>query len=41
MRLSIQGDELSHAETTSLDIYGRQYEHTDACKLQRVIYDYD
>ena len=41
MRLSIQGDELSYEETTSLDIYGRQFEHTDACKLQRVIYDYD
>lgn len=41
MRLSIVGDELSYEETTSLDIYGRQVEHTDACKLQRVIYDYD
>ncbi|WP_238946914.1 heme-binding beta-barrel domain-containing protein [Seongchinamella unica] len=41
MRLRIEGDELSYEETTSLDIYGRSVEHTDACKLQRVIYDYD
>ena len=39
MRLSIKGDEMSYEETTSLDIYGRQFEHTDGCTLQRVIYD--
>ena len=39
MRLSIRGDEMTYEETTSLDIYGRQFEHTDGCTLQRVIYD--
>ena len=41
MRLSIEGDELRYEETTSLDIYGRPFEHTDGSTLQRVIYDYD
>ena len=39
MRLSISGDEMSYEETTSLDIYGRQFEHTDGNTLQRVVYD--
>ena len=39
MTLRISGDELHYEETTSLDIYGRQFEHTDGCTLARVIYD--
>lgn len=39
MVLKISGDTLSYEETTSLDIYGRQFEHTDGCELTRVLYD--
>lgn len=39
MILKISGDVLSYEETTSLDIYGRQFEHTDGCSLQRLVYD--
>lgn len=39
MTLKISGDALSYEETTSLDIYGRQFEHTDGCELMRVVYD--
>ncbi len=39
MTLTIAGDSLSYSETTSLEIYGRSFEHTDNCELQRVLYD--
>lgn len=39
MTMKLSGDELRYEETTSLDIYGRQFEHTDGCVLQRVMYD--
>ncbi len=39
MTLKIYGNELHYEETTSLDIYGRQFEHTDGCALIRVVYD--
>jgi hypothetical protein len=34
-RVTIDGDRLSYAETTSLEIYGRQFEHTDENELVR------
>jgi len=37
MTLKVSADTLSYEETTSLDIYGRQFEHTDGCVLQRVV----
>lgn len=37
--LKVAGDEMSYQQTTSLDIYGRQFEHTDGCSLIRVVYD--
>ena len=37
--LKLAGDEMSYEQTTSLDIYGRQFEHTDGCSLTRVVYD--
>ena len=39
MTLTVAGDEMSYEETTSLDIYGREFEHTDGCSLQRLVYD--
>lgn len=39
MTLKIAGDQLSYQETTSLDIYGRKFEHTDGSSLSRVVYD--
>ncbi|MCB1702064.1 MAG: FABP family protein [Pseudomonadales bacterium] len=39
MTLNISGDVMNYEETTSLDIYGRQFEHTDGCELKRVVYD--
>ena len=39
MTLRVSGDELSYEETTSLEIYGRKFEHTDGSKLIRVVYD--
>ncbi|MEP5568836.1 MAG: heme-binding beta-barrel domain-containing protein [Halioglobus sp.] len=39
MTLKISGDQIVYEETTSLDIYGRQFEHTDGNTLQRVVYD--
>ena len=39
MTLKINGDEINYEETTPLDIYGRQFEHTDGCSLMRVVYD--
>ena len=37
--LRVGGDQLSYEETTSLDIYGRKFEHTDRNELIRVVYD--
>ena len=34
-KLSIRGDELTYAETTVLDIYGRKFDHTDENVLVR------
>ena len=39
MRLKVSGDQLSYQETTSLDIYGRKFEHIDSSSLIRVVYD--
>ena len=39
MTLRVSGDELSYEETTSLEIYGRKFEHTDGSRLIRVVYD--
>lgn len=39
MTLKISQDEMSYEETTSLDIYGRKFEHTDGNTLTRVVYD--
>ncbi len=33
--VTIDGDQLSYAETTSLEIYGRRFEHTDQNELVR------
>ncbi|MBW2270601.1 MAG: FABP family protein [Deltaproteobacteria bacterium] len=34
-RVEVSGDYLKYSETTSLDIYGREFEHTDANELAR------
>ena len=34
-KITIDGDRLSYAETTSLEIYGRRFEHTDRSELVR------
>ncbi len=34
-KITIDGDRLSYAETTSLEIYGRRFEHTDQSELVR------
>jgi hypothetical protein len=34
-RVTLDGDRLSYAETTSLEIYGRAFEHTDENELTR------
>lgn len=39
MTLRISGDEMSYEETTFLDIYDGQFEHTDGNSLLRVVYD--
>ena len=39
MSLLVDGDELSYREVTSLDIYGRAFEHVDEATLQRIVYD--
>lgn len=41
MRLSVKGNELHYKEITSLHIYGKDFEHEDECRLQRVMYDLD
>ncbi|RLA38498.1 MAG: hypothetical protein DRR06_20710 [Gammaproteobacteria bacterium] len=35
LRLTLEKDRLSYSETTTLDIYGRTFEHTDANELVR------
>ena len=37
--LAIAGDQMKYEETTSLEIYGRQFAHTDGNELTRVVYD--
>lgn len=32
----LEGDEMSYEERTLLDIYGREFDHVDKCKLTRV-----
>lgn len=34
--MTVEGDSLVYAESTLLDIYGRQYDHTDINRLKRV-----
>lgn len=34
-KIKVDGDTLSYAETTELDIYGREFDHTDENTLQR------
>lgn len=41
MRLSVKGNEMNYEETTSLHIYGKDFEHVDKSKLIRVTYDLD
>lgn len=41
MRLRVKGNELSYKETTSLFIYGKDFEHVDESTLKRVIYEQD
>ena len=33
--IELSGDTLKYSETTFLDIYGKEFEHTDANTLQR------
>ncbi len=37
--LSVKGNKLSYKETTSLSIYGKDFEHIDESVLKRVVYD--
>ncbi len=39
MRLSVKGNEISYKETTSLFIYGQDFEHVDKSVLKRVTYE--
>lgn len=41
MKLTVKGDELEYHEVTSLHIYGKDFEHIDKSKLQRIAYDQD
>ena len=41
MRLSIKGNELKYREVTSLEIYGKSFEHIDKSILHKVTYDQD
>lgn len=41
MKLSVKGNEMNYDETTSLHIYGKDFEHTDRSTLNRVTYDLD
>ncbi len=35
-RIEVKGDEMSYAESTMLDIYGKTFDHGDSNKLKRV-----
>jgi len=39
MRLTVKGNEMSYEETTSLHIYGKDFEHVDKSTLNRVTYE--
>ena len=39
MALQVDGDQLDYKETTSLQIYGKGFEHTDKSSLRRVRYE--
>ena len=39
MELSVKNNELKYREITSLEIYGKTFEHTDESVLQRITYD--
>ncbi len=41
MELSVKENKLSYREVTSLEIYGKTFEHTDNSVLHRVTYDQD
>lgn len=41
MELSVKNNELKYREITSLEIYGKNFEHSDESSLRRVIYDQD
>ena len=41
MKLSVTGNEMSYEETMSLAIYGKNFEHIDRSRLQKVTYDID
>jgi hypothetical protein len=39
MHLSVKGNEMNYQETTSLHIYGKDFEHVDKSTLQRLTYE--
>jgi len=41
MNLSVKDNELNYYQTTSLHIYGKDFEHTDRSTLLRVTYEQD
>jgi len=41
MQLTVQTNQLSYKETTSLHIYGKDFEHIDESTLKKVTYDLD
>ena len=41
MALSVKDNKLTYSETTSLEIYGKTFEHTDSSVLRKVTYDQD
>ncbi len=41
MKLTLAGDSLSYKQTMSLHIYGKDFEHVDQSRLQRLRYDAD
>ena len=41
MKMVVKGNELSYEETTSLHIYGKDFEHVDKSSLMRITYDQD
>lgn len=36
-KITVEGDSLMYFESTMLDIYGREYDHTDTNRLQRAV----